>query len=181
MTTAGTCAVAAGLALAISGVCLALFFMTDREAWGRANDATIALFAVLMIPAVLEVQTPQAAGAFGVAGLLVIAVSSALTAAGKFDWLLSAKIGGVGFAGFMLWMIAACVSIIRDGTLPNALGWLGLLTAGLVALGLVVVLPFIKTHGRLFEDADPPTAVWIAPTAAYLCLVVWTVWLGFAL
>lgn len=181
MTGAGASAVVAGLALAISGVCLALFFMTDREAWGRANDAAIALFAVLMIPAVLEVQTPQAAATLGVVGLLVIAVSSALTAAGKLDWILSAKIGGVGFAGFMMWMIAACVPIVRDGALPNALGWLGLLTAGLAALGLVVVLRSIETHGRLFEDADPPTAVWIAPTAAYLCLVVWTVWLGFAL
>lgn len=180
MTSAGIFAVAAGLALAISGACLAIF-MTDREALGRANDATIALFAVLMIPAVLEVQTPQAAGALAVAGMLVIAVTSGLTAAGRLDWLVSAKIGGVGFAGYIVWLIAACVQALAAGGLPAALGWFGLVTAGLAAITLVVVLRFIKTHGRLFEDADPPTAVRIAPTAAYLCLVVWTVWLGFAL
>jgi len=178
MTSAGASTVVAGFALAISGACLALFFATDREAWGRANDATIALFAVLMVPAVLDVETSPVATAVGAAGMLVIAVTSGLTAAGKLDWLLSAKIGGIGFAGFMAWMIAACIS----GELPAALRWFGLATAGLALISLVVVLSFIRTHGHVFGgDAQPPTAVIVGPTLTYLCLVAWTVWLGFAL
>ena len=178
MTGAGVSTVAAGLALAISGACLAIFFMTDREAWGRANDATIALFAVLMLPAVLDVESNAIATALGVGGLLVVAVTSGLTAAGKLDWLLSAKIGGIGFAGFMAWMIAACIS----GDLPADLRGFGLATAGLALISLIVVLSFIRTHGHMFEgDAQPPTAVIIGPTLTYLCLVAWTVWLGFEL
>jgi len=182
MTSAGASTVVAGFALAISGACLAIFFATDREAWGRANDATIALFAVLMMPAAVEVQTPQAFATLAVAGMLVIAVTSGLTAAGKLDWLLSAKIGGVGFAGYAMWLIAACVQALAAGGLPAALGWFGLLTAGLAAISLGLALRFIKVHGRLFgEDAHPPTELWIAPTLTYLCLVAWTVWLGLVL
>jgi len=176
----GAATVAAGLSLAISGACLVVFFTTDREAWGRANDATTALFALLMIPAALAVGPPWAA-ALGVAGLLVIAVTSGLTAAGKLDWLLSAKIGGVGFAAFLLWIVAACADVLRNGGSPDALAWLGLLTAALVGIALVVVIRFIRRHGTLFDEREASIGMWLPAVAAYLCLVAWTVWLGFAL
>lgn len=176
----GAATVAAGLSLAISGVCLAVFFTTDREAWGRANDATTALFALLMIPAVLEVGPPYAT-AIGVAGLLVIAVTSGLTSGGRLEWLLSAKIGGVGFAAFLLWIVAACTDVLRHGGFPDALAWLGLLTAALVGIALVVVIRFSRLHGTLFDEQEPSIGMWIPAVAAYLCLVTWTVWLGLAL
>jgi len=176
----GGATVAAGVSLAISGVCLAIFFTTDREAWGRANDATTALFALLMIPAALAVG-PAWAAALGVAGLLVIAGTSGLTAAGKLDWLLSAKIGGVGFAGFLGWIVVTCADVLRNGGFSEALAWLGLLAAALVGIALVVVIRFSRLHGTLFDEREPSIGMWIPAVAAYLCLVTWTVWLGLAL
>ena len=180
MSGAGGAAVAAGLALVVSGASLAVFFTTDREAWGRTNDAATALFAVLMIPAVLEVGSGYAA-ALGTAGLLVIAVTSGLTAGAKLDWLLSAKIGGVGFAAYLMWIVSTCVAALRHEGFSEVFAWLGLLTAALVGLAVVVVVRFSKVDGALFGDRQPSAGTWIPAIAAYVCLVVWTVWLGVAL
>ena len=66
MTAGGVSAIAAGLTLVVSGACLGVFFSTEREAWGRANDATTALFALLMIPAVVAVYERYAVAFVGV-------------------------------------------------------------------------------------------------------------------
>ena len=180
---AGVSAVAAGIVFVISGACLAVFFSTDIEAWGRANDATIALFAVLMIPVVVDLhgQVFGVATMLGVAGLLVIAVTSGLTAMAKLDWLLSGKIGGAGFGGFLAWITALCVAILRDGGLPAGLAWFGLVTVAILGVMLVLALRFVRTHGSFTEGVEPPVGMWIAFAAAFLCVPVWTLWLGVSL
>ena len=94
---------------------------------------------------------------------------------------MSAKIGGVGFAAFLAWIVAACTDVLRHGRFPDALAWLGLLTAALVGIALVVVIRFSRLHGTLFDEQEPSIGMWVPAVAAYLCLVAWTVWLGLAL
>ena len=190
MPLAGISAVAAGIVFLISGVCLVVFFSTDTEAWGRANDATIALFAALMIPPAVELYVRYSSGSrwivglstlLGIAGMLVIVVTSGLTAMAKLDWLLSAKIGAFGFGGFLVWMTGTCVLILRNGGLPDTLAWFGIVTV--VILGVVVALSirFIRIHGSLSCETQPPVGMWIAFGVALLCLPAWTFWLGISL
>lgn len=187
MTPAGVSAVAAAAALLISGACIVVFFTTEVDAWGRANDATIALFALLMIPPVAEVSRRYAtgpirvAGAVGICGLLVVAVSSGLTAAAKLDWLLSAKIGAVGFAGYLVWMSAASVRILGPGGLPDALGWFGLATVLIIGLVVGLSVRFIRIHGSLSGEVQPPIRMWVVFGVAFLCLTAWTILLGVSL
>lgn len=180
---------AAGISLLVSGACFGVFMSTQRESWGRANDAMTALFAMLMIPAAYAVASIHGAdtgwirlvGTLCVAGLLTIAVTSGLTAAAKLDWKRSAKIGGVGFAALLLWMASTCALILADGKLPRALAWLGFLTLILVCVTGAIVIVTIRSGGSLLGEEQPPVAISVGAGLAYVCLVVWTTWLGLRL
>jgi hypothetical protein len=56
----------AGIALLVSGACLAIFFATGSDPWGRANDATVAAWALLMIPSALELSSRYAGRSWAV-------------------------------------------------------------------------------------------------------------------
>ena len=187
MTLAGISAVAAGITLLISGACLVVFFAADKDAWGRANDATSALFALLTIAPALSLAGRYASDArlavgvatvLAIGGALDIAVTSGLTAASRLDWLLSAKIGAVGFAGLLIWIATVCVLILANGGLPRALAWLGLAAVGLAAIGAVFTIRFIHRHGSLSGEVQPSPALWVLFALAYLSFPVWFVWLG---
>lgn len=190
MNPASASAVAAAIALCVSAACLVFFFATQKDSWGRANDATTALFAALMIPPALELYGRYAVGArwtvglptlVGILGMLVIVITSGLTAAARLDWLISAKIGAAGFGGFLVWMAAACLWILRQGGLPNTLAWLGLLTVVSAAVAAGLSIRFIRKHGSFSGDVQPSAGIWIAFVAAFLGLLAWTVSLGVSL
>jgi hypothetical protein len=187
MSAAAVSAFAAALALLAAGACLALFFSTEREPWGRANDATTALGAILLIPPVIDARglivggAPvllQVATVIAVLGLLTIGVASTMTALGRLAWDRSAKIGGIGFAGFVAWLAVLGVVSLARGGLPMWLAWIGLATAIVVVVAAVVGIDFARRHGTLFEEADPPATLWIAATIAYAGAVAWIVLLG---
>jgi len=182
--------VAAGISFLVSGACIAVFFATEKEAWGRANDATIALFAALMIPPVLEIYQRYAPGSkpvvllptvLGVTGLLVVVITSGLTALAKLDWLLSAKIGAFGFGGFVAWMIWLSTLILREGGLPDALAWFGLATAAMLGVVVAMAIRFIRINGSFSGEVQPPISLWIVFGLAFLCVPAWTIWLGLSL
>ena len=190
MTLAGVSAVAAGIVFLISGACIVVFFVSEKEAWGRANDATIALFAALMIPPAVDIYERYAPGSrwvvgpftlIGIVGMLVIVVTSGLTAAAKLDWLLSAKIGAAGFSGYLAWMASSCVLIFQRGGLPGALGGFGLVTVGIVGVAVGLTIRFIQVHGRLSGEIQPPVGMWVVFAVAFVSLPVWTIWLGVSL
>lgn len=183
----GISAVAAGALLLVSGLCLAVFFRTNDDRWGRANDTTTALFAIAMVTPVVEVRRrrPEAGAwvtvttALAVVGLLAIAVTSGLTAGKRLDWRISAGAGGVGFAAYLLWMATASVGFTRPGGLPGTLGWWGL---GALALALLAALPtirFVRAGG--VGSADLPTWTIVLLTATFLCFPAWAVTLGISL
>lgn len=187
---AGASAVAAGISFLVSGACIAVFFATEKEAWGRANDATIALFAALMIPPVLEIYELYSPGsklivglptAFGVIGLLVVVITSGLTALAKLDWLLSAKIGAFGFGAFLAWVIWLCMLILREGGLPDGLAWFGLATAATAGAAAVMTIRFISIHGSLSGEVEPPAFLWVVFGITFFCFASWTIWFGLSL
>ena len=190
MTLAGISAVAAGIVFLISGACIGVFFVSEKDAWGRANDGTIALFAALMIPPAVEIYERYAPGSrwvvgpltlIGIAGMLVIVVTSGLTAAAKLDWLLSAKIGAVGFGGLLTWITTACVLILQRGGLPDALARLGLVTVGIMGVTAGLTIRLIRVHGSLSGEVQPPLGMWVLFAVAFLRVPAWTVWLDVSL
>ncbi len=190
MTAAGMSAIAAGVTLVVSGACLGVFFSTEREAWGRANDATTALFGLLMIPAVVAVYVRYAPGSrwavgiaamLGIVGALIVAVTSGMTAAAKLDWLVSAKVGAVGFAGLLAWVAATSWLILGRGGLPDGLAWLGLVTVGVSVVAGIGTALVIRAQGSLQGDSQPPSSLWAAYGVAFVGVVGWCVWLGIAL
>jgi hypothetical protein len=183
-------ALTAATALLVSGALLVAFFRSGSEVLGRANDATTALFAGLMIPVTVEVyqrfgpDSRWAAGAstlLGILGLMTVASTSALTAAARLHWLLSAKIGGVGFAGFLIWMGAVCVMIVGRGGLPRALAWFGFVVLGIAAVAAGLAMTFLRAHGSFSGDIQPSPALSAIFALAYLCFPTWIGWLGVSL
>lgn len=190
MSLAGASAIAASVALLTSGVALTLFFSTQIELWGRLNDATSALFGVLMMPPAIELARRAAEGsrpvalaasAVGLAGMTIIAGTSGLTAAGKLDWLVSAKIGLVGFAGLLLWVTVVSVEATGGATFPRAFAWLGVATVCLAVLGAVAAIRFIRAHGTLAGEVPLPLTVSAPFALVFVGFVTWTSWLGLEL
>ena len=190
MSAAGAASLGAAVSLVVAGACLGIFFSTGNEAWGRANDATTALAALLLISPVLAVPSHIEGGTaglldiatwVGVAGLLLVAVTSTMTAAGRLDWARSAKVGGIGFAGFLLWLLVAGAEILTRGGLPEVLAWLGFLAGAATAVAAVVAFSFSRRHGRLFGEVQPPPALTSSAVIAFVAIVAWAVVLGFAL
>ena len=186
----GILAIAAGTSLFLSGLCLAIFFSTWDERWGRLNDATIALFAALMVPVAFAVHERSGSGWFagtataaGVVEMLLIAGSSALTALGRLDWRRSARVGAAGFAGFLVWMAATVEKALTDGSLPAGLTWFGLLTLAVATVAIGSAIRFVRAGGLdAIEAGGRPHARTVAPfVVALCCFPVWAVWLGLAL
>jgi len=71
----------AGIALLVSGACLAIFFATGSDPWGRANDATVAAWALLMIPSALELSSRYAGRSWAVVLVTALAVAGDLVIA----------------------------------------------------------------------------------------------------
>jgi hypothetical protein len=190
VSAAGVAALGAAVCLAVSAACLGLFFSTGNEAWGRANDATTALAALLLIAPVAAVPSRIDGGAsalhdvttwIGVAGLLVVAATSAMTAAGRLDWARSAKIGGIGFAGFLLWLVVSGTEILTEGGLPNALAWLGFVAGAATGVASVIAFSFSRKHGQLFGEVQPPATLTVSAGIAFVAVGSWCVVLGFGL
>jgi|GEM_PF-4146423 hypothetical protein len=190
MTLAGVSALAAGIVLLASGALLVVFVLTGKDAWGRANDATTAFFALLMLPATIEVYGRYAPGSrlmigvptlVGLLGLVTVASTSGMTAAARLDWLISAKIGAAGFAAFLVWMGAVCAQILGRGGLPQALAWFGFLGLGIALAVSVLAMTFVRAHGSFAGDVRPSPALSAAFAFAYLCFPAWIAWLGVSL
>jgi hypothetical protein len=123
----------------------------------------------------------QVATVIAVLGLLTIGVTSTMTALGRLAWDRSAKIGGIGFAGFVAWLVAVAFVSLARGGLPEWLAWLGLATAISVVAAAVVGTDFARRHGTLFEEAEPPASLWITAAIAYVGAIAWIVLLGIEL
>lgn len=180
--------VLAGLALLASGICLAVFFATGTEAWGRANDATVAAWALLMVPGALEMSSRYGDRSWvvtlvtvlAVAGEVLIAATSGLTAAGRLDWKRSATIGAVGFVAFAAWMGAVSAMAYRWDGLPAGLARFGIVSLALAVVAVLLAVRFVRAGGST-DAGRPPGTTTVVWMLAFLCIPAWCLWLGISL
>jgi len=184
--------VAAGILAAVAGMLLGVFFATGSDAWGRANDAASAAFAVLLVPAALVLYDRYApaagvwAGAFttlGLAAIAAAAVSSALTALGRLSVADLTKWQGGSFAALFLWVGAVSVSVLAYGGLPAGIGWLGLAATGLALVATLEIVRIVRRVGieELARLTRPPVLAAGAALAAFVAFPLWCISLGLAL
>lgn len=187
-TLAGWCAIAAGVVMIVSGLFLAAFFATGRDALGRANDATSVIFAVLLIPAVLAVGDllgsigtwSTVTVVLGLAGVGLVAGTSLLTAAGKLTVEQLTKWQGGAFVVLMAWVIVASVVGWASGLLTLGLCLLGLTAGALSAIAAISIGLEVRRVGMagLSEMRRPPTVPIVATLGAAVALPLWSIWLG---
>jgi hypothetical protein len=184
-------AIGGGITALIAGVLLAAFFATWRESFGRANDGASALMAVLLIPAALAVLgIYQATGAFivlvtllGLAGMVVAAVASILTAAGRMTVAQLTLWQGGSFGIVFVWVLGVSVPILAFGLLPAGLGWLGILAGLLVSVASGSIVVYARRPGGLaaIDMKHPPLVPLVSFLAGFLCFPVWSIRLGLSL
>ncbi len=134
---------AAAGALVISAIALALFFGGAGSFWGPVNDVFVALFLLLLLPAVVAVWrlSPDDIGPwFGILsgaailGVLVAASGQLLLVAGVISLDASYVTGGVGILPGLAWMVGLAVLVFSRDLLGVEVGWSLIATLGLAGL-----------------------------------------------
>lgn len=189
---AGPATIAAGILACIAGILLAVFFATSKDAWGRANDAASAAFAMLLVPAALAMNERYAsvAGpwmlavtALGLIAMSVAAGASVLTALGRLAVEDLTRWQGGSFAALFAWVGAVSTAVVTFGGLPAGIGWLGLAATVLAIVATLEIVRLVRRHGleELTKLARPPLVAAGATLAAFVLFPIWCVWLGLAL
>ncbi len=143
-------------ALVVSAIALALFFGGAGAYWGPVNDLFVALFLLLLLPAVVAMWrlSPDDIGPwFGLlgvaamAGIVVAAVGQLLLVAGVIELRTSFVTGGIGVAPVLLWMVGLAVLVFTRDIAGVEVGWTLVAALALAALAAVsaAVLPDAAT------------------------------------
>ncbi|OGO59525.1 MAG: hypothetical protein A2V85_09320 [Chloroflexi bacterium RBG_16_72_14] len=174
----GLSAIAAIVALIVSGITVALFFGGAGSYWGPVNDlATAVTLVALLLPVVavdrlarlqagiwLDVVTVAA-----IAGIVLAAVGQLLLVAGAIDLETSFVTGGVGIVPVFAWLAAVAILALGLGVLPAHVGWL--------ALGVIV----LSAGLTVIAGAGTGPTMWIAAVALLAVLAGWMASLGMTL
>jgi hypothetical protein len=187
-TLAGWCAIAAGIVMIVSGLFLAAFFATGRDALGRANDATSVVFAVLLVPAVLAVGDLLGSSGIwstvtmvlGLISIGLVAVTSLLTAAGKLTVRQLTIWQGGSFAVLMAWVILVSLVGLAAGLLPSGLCLVGVAAGVLTSIAAISIGVEVRRVGvaSLSDMSRPPIVPIVATLGAAVALPLWSIWLG---
>ena len=184
-------AILAGVMALVAGVLLAIFFATRIDAWGRANDAASAAFAVLLVPVAIGLhgrleETGAASlgvAAIGLASMAVAAVASVLTALGRLSVEQLTRWQGGSFAALFAWVAGASVLILVTGDLPAPLAWLGIAAAALAVVATLDIVRIVRSVGMadLATMTRPPVVAMTATLLALAAFPAWCIWLGLSL
>lgn len=153
---AGYSAMAAIVALIVSGVTIALFFGGAGTFWGPINDLFVALTAILLIlPIVAALRlAPDDIGPWfvvlsvtAVIGALLIAVGQLLLVAGAINLEASFVTGGAGVVPVLAWMVGLAYLVLTRDIMSVVVGYLviGALVAAALATISSVILPWPAT------------------------------------
>jgi hypothetical protein len=185
--TAGWAAVAAGIAGWLAFAFIILFF-TVGQPFGTLNDIFIGLAAILSVVLALKLfpghyaQSPlisQAGLGFAILGAILVLVGSTLAITGLKGWFLSGLYMAVGNAMIGLWLLGLNYSGQRDHSLPGGLIIFGLISAVILALGLVAIPGIFR--GIDFQEYETTVVnlIWWTGSLGYLTLYpLWCIWLG---
>jgi hypothetical protein len=181
--------IAGGVVAIVAGLLLIAFFSTGDDRLGRANDAGLAITAVLLLPFAVSLND-QFAGTgvlvpgltiVGVAALLVTAVASALTAAGRLGVQQLLVWQGGSFVVLYGWMAGMGAASLWYQRLPAPAAWIGIGGGALLIVALISMSLEARRLGgwsAMGEMRRPPIVAMIAMAVSLLCLPAWTIWLG---
>lgn len=184
---AGWCAIAAGVVMVASAIFLLAFFSTGRERFGRLNDLTGAVFAVLLGPAIIVLgermdQAPLDAIVVvsGLAAIGLVAATSLLTAAGKLTVSRLLAWQGGSFGLLLGWIALASIVGLATGTVPPGLAAIGVVAGILAAVAAVTITRMVgKVGAAAVTGLERPTPILsVAAIGAAVALPIWSVWLG---
>jgi hypothetical protein len=176
-------AVAVGIVAAGSAVCLGTYFAV-RGPFGTINDVGNATIGVLSAALAWRLRryVPGRGGdlaiAVATAASAITVVGSGLVISGTTGFLLAGLVSSVGFAGIGTWLLWTNVRTSRVRGWPRSLRSLGVLTGGMMALG-VVVLPGIVL--RIDDMETAPWWVWlgfIGWLGIYVLYPMWAIGVG---
>jgi len=184
--------IAGGIVAVIAGVLLIAFFSTGNDRLGRANDAALAITAVLLVPFALALNDHftdtgllvPVLTIFGVIALVVTAVASALTAAGRLTVQQLLVWQGGSFVALYAWMVGVSVASLWFGRLPAAPAWIGIAAGAMLVVAMIAMWAFARQRGgwsAMSEMDRPPVVAMIAMALSLLGLPIWTMWLGLEL
>jgi hypothetical protein len=192
MSAAGAATIAAGVLALVSGVLLAIFFATGKVAWGRANDAASAAFALLLVPALITLHgrlepvvgpVAFALTASGVAAVIGTTIFSALAALGRLSIGHITTWQGGSFGLLFAWVgLISLVGLVTD-RLPTGVAWLGLVAMTFALIATIEVGRLVRRFGmdELARMTRPPLIAAGATLVALVAFPVWCVWLGLSL
>lgn len=184
--------IAAGIAAIVAGVLLILFFATRDDRLGRANDAGLAITAVLLLPFALALNDRfEGTGLLvpgvtivGIGALVATAVGSTLTAAGRLNAQQLVAWQGGSFVAMFAWVLSMSLAILWSGRLPAPPAWVGIGSAALLVVAIVSLALLARRLGgwsALGEMDRPPGVAIVAMALAALGLPIWSIWLGLEL
>jgi len=185
--TDGWAAVAAGISGLLAFAFIILFF-TVGQPFGTLNDIFIGLAAILSVVLALKLfpghyaqslLLSQAGLGFAILGALLVLVGSTLAITGLKGWFLSGLYMAVGNALIGLWLLGLNYSAWRNHSLPDSLIIFGLLSAVILALGLVAIPGIFRGIDHQEYEPTVINIIWWAGSLGYLTLYpLWCVWLG---
>lgn len=171
-----------GLAGLLGLVFLILFFRVGQP-FGTLNDIFIALTAILsgviawLFSLYLYNRAPflsQAVMILAILGAIIVVIGSVLVISGLKGWFYAGLFMSAGNGLIGLWLLSFSYFLIQDSTWPRGLIILGLVTAGIMALGLAA-------FSGIFKSVEPQEAAgwvinYVGQASALGWLALYPVW-----
>jgi hypothetical protein len=185
--TIGWTAISAGIAGLIGFVLIILFF-TVGQPFGTLNDIFIGLTAILSVVVICMLYPGfQARSALPIQVLLVLSILGAilvltgmgLSISGAKGWFLSGLYMAAGNGMIGLWMLGINYFALQDNSLPHGLAIFGLISAVILALGLVTIPGILRGIDTKEYKLTLFNSIWWASSLGYLALYpTWCILLG---
>ena len=188
---------ASGIVFIFSFIFLGLMFSTRKPAWGPLNDVTYFIALILIIPYLISILNnhqslnPPAvitAVALSITGIAIITITQTRLVLRNIEFEHNLRQGAFGSGLLGAGFIIIHTMRLNAAIIPAGLNWLGLVSGGLMAMGIPTGLFYGKeelemTSGKLdWKKANKLAIVSVLSTfIGQIGLIAWVFWLGFQL
>jgi hypothetical protein len=183
----GWLAIVTGVVGLLGFVFIILFFSVGQP-FGTLNDYCIGFTAILSLVLVwmlypgYHAQFPflsKVAIVIATMGAILVLVGSLLAITGTKGWFLSGLYMAAGNAMIGLWLLVLSYSALRDNSFPQSLAIFGLISAVILALGLVAIPGIFRGIDSKEYEFTLFNSIWWTSSLGYLALLpTWSVFLG---
>lgn len=186
-STAGWAAIATGAA-GLLGLLFIILMFTAGSPFGTLNDICNGLAAILslilaaMLFARLRGELPLLSGtilALAILGASLAAVGSYLAISGASGWYRAGLFTALGYALIGVCLLVFSSLALRDHSLARGLAIFGMVTGGILALGLAAIPGILRGLDPSTYDFTLFNALWWTSSLGYLTLLpAWCILLG---